>query len=215
MSQPVSGLYAVTPDLADTHALIGKVEAALRGGARVVQYRNKSTTASVRCEQAVRIAQLCRRGGALFIVNDSIETARVSDAHGVHLGRDDASVAQARALLGAGKLIGVSCYNDLDRARVAQSQGADYVAFGSFFPSATKPLAVRADIELLRSASTELDVPVVAIGGIDENNAGALVAAGAHAIAVVGALFDSVDIEAQARRLAQLFQSPTTGENQP
>lgn len=214
MSQPVSGLYAVTPDLADTDALTGKVEAALRGGARVVQYRNKSIAASASCAQAVQIARLCRRSGALFIVNDSIETASLSGADGVHLGRDDATVAQARAELGAGKLIGVSCYNDLDRARVAQSQGADYVAFGSFFASATKPLAVRAELELLRSAATELAVPIVAIGGIDQNNAAGLIAAGADAIAVVGALFDSGDIEAQARRFVRLFQSPTIREKQ-
>lgn len=214
MSQPVSGLYAVTPDLTDTDALTGKVEAALRGGARVVQYRNKSIAASASCKQAVQIARLCRRSGALFIVNDSIETARLSGADGVHLGRDDATVAQARAELGAGKLIGVSCYNDLDRARMAQSQGADYVAFGSFFASATKPLAVRAELELLRSAATELAVPIVAIGGIDQNNAAGLIAAGADAIAVVGALFDSGDIEAQARRFVRLFQSPTIREKQ-
>ena len=208
MNKPVSGLYAVTPELTDSVALVSKVEAALRGGAGVIQYRSKSTESSLRHSQAREIARLCRIWSALFIVNDSVELAREVDADGVHLGKNDGEVGAARAVLGAGKLIGVSCYNEMIRARGAMSQGADYVAFGSFFPSATKPLALRAGTELLRIAASEIALPIVAIGGVNEHNAAGLIAAGADAVAVVGALFDALDIEAQARRFARLFQMP-------
>ena len=208
MNKAVSGLYAVTPDLTDTIALAGKVDAALRGGARVIQYRSKSTERALRRVQAAEIACLCRTWNALFIVNDSVELAREVGADGVHLGKDDADVGVARAMLGGEKLIGVSCYNEIERARAAVSRGADYVAFGSFFPSATKPLALRAGTELLRIAASEFALPVVAIGGINEDNAAELIAAGADAVAVVSALFDAPDIEAQARRIARLFEIP-------
>ena len=208
MNKQVSGLYAVTPEVADSIVLVGKIEAALRGGARVIQYRSKSTDDSLRREQAAAIARLCRARDALFIVNDSATLAHEVDADGVHLGRNDGDVTAARAVLGPAKLIGVSCYDELTRARAAQSNGADYVAFGSFFPSATKPLAVRADMELLRRAVLEISLPVVAIGGINEDNAGRLIAAGAAAIAVVSALFDAPDIEARARSFSRLFQVP-------
>ena len=208
MNQPVSGLYAVTPELTDTIALVGKVDAALRGGARVIQYRSKAIEDSFRRSQADEIARLCRIWNALFIVNDSVELAREVDADGVHLGKNDEDVAVARAVLGPGKLIGVSCYNEMVRARAAVSQGADYVVFGSFFPSATKPLALRAGTELLRMAASEIVLPVVAIGGINEDNAAGLIAAGADAVAVVSALFEAPDVEAQARHFARLFEIP-------
>jgi thiamine-phosphate pyrophosphorylase len=206
MNKPVSGLYAVTPELTDSIALVGKVDAALRGGARVIQYRNKSIEDSLRRSQAGEIARLCRIWNALFIVNDSVELAREVDADGVHLGKEDGDVIVARAVLGPGKLVGVSCYNEMARARAAVSQGADYVAFGSFFSSATKPLALRAGKELLRIAASEIALPIVAIGGISEDNAAGLIAAGADAVAVVSALFDALDVEAQARRFVRLFQ---------
>ena len=208
MSKPVSGLYAVTPELTDSITLVSKVDAALRGGARVIQYRSKSTEDPLRRSQAGEIARLCRIWNALFIVNDSVALAREVDADGVHLGKNDGDVGAARAVLGSGKLIGVSCYNEIARARAAVSQGADYVAFGSFFPSATKPLAGRAGTELLRIAASEIALPVVAIGGINEDNAAGLIAAGADAVAVVSALFDAPDVEAQARRFSCLFQIP-------
>jgi thiamine-phosphate pyrophosphorylase len=210
MNKQVSGLYAVTPEVADSIVLVGMVEAALHGGARVIQYRSKSTGDLLRREQAAAIAKVCRARNAIFIVNDSVTLAREVDADGVHLGRSDGDVAAARAVLGPAKLIGVSCYDELPRARAAQSSGADYVAFGSFFSSATKPLAVRADMELLRRAALEISLPVVAIGGINEDNACSLIAAGAAAIAVLSALFDAPDIEARARSFARLFQVPVT-----
>jgi thiamine-phosphate pyrophosphorylase len=208
MNKPVRGLYAVTPELTDSMVLISKVDAALRGGASVIQYRSKSIADSLRRTQAGEIATLCRIRNVLFIVNDSVELACEIDADGVHLGRDDRGVLAARTMLGPGKLIGVSCYNEIGRAREAVSQGADYVAFGSFFPSSTKPRALRAGTELLQVAASEIALPVVAIGGITEENAGGLIAAGADAVAVVSALFDAVDVEAQARRFARLFPMP-------
>ena len=208
MNRPVSGLYAVTPELTDSIALAAKVDAALRGGARVIQYRGKSIGDRLRRLQAGEVGRLCRMRNALFIVNDSVELAREVDADGVHLGREDTDVGAARALLGPEKLIGISCYNEIARARAAASQGADYVAFGSFFGSSTKPHAPRAGAELLRIAAAEIALPVVAIGGINEDNAAGLIAAGADALAVVSALFDAPDIEAQARRFARLYQIP-------
>jgi len=204
MRKTISGLYAVTPGLADPELLAGKVDAALRGGARVVQYRNKDAGEQLRQEQAVRIARLCRDAGACFIVNDNIELARKVAADGVHLGKDDEGVGAARALLGPGKLIGVSCYNELWRARDAVAQGADYIAFGSFFPSPTKPGAVTAARDLLRAAK-EFSVPIVAIGGITPDNAAGLIEAGADAVAVLSAVFDAPDVERAARRIAGLF----------
>jgi thiamine-phosphate pyrophosphorylase len=207
MRRTISGLYAVTPGLADSALLTSKVEAALRGGARVVQYRNKAADEPLLYEQALRIARMCRDAGACFIVNDSVELAREVAADGVHLGKDDDGVGAARAVLGPGKLIGVSCYNQLWRARDAVAQGADYVAFGSFFPSPNKPGAVTANRDLLRAAK-RFSRPIVAIGGITPDNAAALIEAGADAVAVVSAVFDSPDVERAARRIAGLFAEP-------
>ena len=208
MESRISGLYAVTPDLADTGVLLEKVDDALRGGARIVQYRSKSSDVVLQRSQAVAIAGLCRKRSALFIVNDSVELAREAGADGVHLGREDGQVARAKATLGAGKLVGVSCYNEIGLARAAVAEGADYVAFGSFFSSLTKPAAIRADVQLLRAAATEIALPIVAIGGIDVDNAAGLIDAGADAVAVIGALFDSPHVENQARRFVELFQTP-------
>ena len=204
MRKTISGLYAVTPGLSDPELLASKVEAALRGGARVVQYRNKAASERLRHDQAVRIARLCRDAGACFIVNDSIDLARRVTADGVHLGKDDEGVGAARAGLGPGKLIGVSCYNELWRAREAVAQGADYIAFGSFFPSPTKPGAVTAGRDLLHAAK-EFSLPIVAIGGITPDNAAGLIEAGADAVAVLSAVFDAPDVERAARRIAGLF----------
>lgn len=205
MAAKVNGLYAVTPELTDTDLLSRKVEAAVRGGARFVQYRSKMASRSLRIRQLERLIPICRRGGAGLIVNDDAEMANEVGADGVHLGVDDAAVAAARRILGAGRWIGISCYNKLQLARDAAEAGADYVAFGSFFPSTTKPGAARATPELLSQARQEIALPIVAIGGIDAGNAGLLIRAGADAVAVVSALFDAADVEAEARRLCALF----------
>ncbi|HEB98838.1 MAG TPA: thiamine phosphate synthase [Thiotrichales bacterium] len=200
------GLYAVTdPGLVPREALGEAVAAAIRGGARIVQYRDKTATEGERLGTARRLAEVCRRAGVLFIVNDDPGLAAEVGADGVHLGREDAAMEEARALLGAEAVIGVSCYTDLERARRAAAAGADYVAFGRFFPSRTKPDAAQATPDLLEQARRELDLPVVAIGGITPENGAALISAGADMLAVVHALFGQPNIEAAARRFTRLF----------
>ena len=204
----IKGLYAVTPDLADTTLLVAKTGIVLAAGARLLQYRNKIAGDDQRREQAEALRNLCRRHGATFIDNDDVELACALDADGVHVGVDDAAVPVARARLGRGKIIGASCYDDLQRARTAAAQGADYVAFGSFFASSVKPGAVRAPLSIL-TAARALGLPVAAIGGITLANAGTLIHAGADAVAVISALFAAPDSGVATREFCQLFQAAT------
>lgn len=203
----VGGLYAVTPDCPDTAVLLEKVRQALEGGARLVQYRNKTGGLKLRRSQAGALLALCRKHGAPLIVNDDLELALAVGADGLHLGAKDGSLEQARRRLGPGRLLGASCYNRIDLAREAVAAGADYVAFGSFFPSSVKPQAVVAPLELLREARQRLPVPVVAIGGITPENAPRLIAAGADACAVISALFRAPDVKRAARDFARLFEN--------
>ena len=142
-----------------------------------------------------------------FLINDDIHLAATIEAAGVHLGRDDADTVTARAALGPHAIIGVSCYNELARAQAAQDAGADYVAFGRFFPSRTKPQALEAAPELLRAARGALKIPVVAIGGITPENGGVLIEAGADALAVIEGVFGLADVRAAAARYAALFSN--------
>lgn len=196
----------MTPDLADTALLLTRTQAALAGGARFVQYRNKIADEKLRREQARALRGLCRDRSATLIVNDDVELACDIDADGVHVGAADAGVSTARARLGAGKIIGASCYNDIRRAQNAAGQGADYLAFGSFFASTVKPGAVRAPMSILQAARLETGLPVVAIGGITLDNVDELIAAGADAVAVISALFSTSDIEAAAREFCRRFR---------
>jgi thiamine-phosphate pyrophosphorylase len=201
----IKGLYAITPDEHDTALLRRKVRLALEGGARLVQYRNKCADPGLRLEQAHALRAVTREFDALLIVNDDAALALATDADGVHLGRDDVGPAHARALLGAQKIIGVSCYNRPSLARAAVANGADYVAFGAFFPSTVKPEAAVAGLDMLRAARQEIRAPIVAIGGITANNGRQVVEAGADALAVISALFDAADIAAAARDFEKLF----------
>ena len=203
----IRGLYAITPDEVDTAELLYKVRLALLGGAGVLQYRNKIADASLRAEQAGALRRLTREFGVPLIVNDDAALARHVEADGVHLGGEDGSVAEARALLGDAGIIGVSCYNRLPLAQEAVQQGADYVAFGAFFSSGVKPEAVVATLELLRQARQELNVPIVAIGGITVQNGAQLIEAGADALAVISAVFAAADIQGAARQFADLKYS--------
>jgi thiamine-phosphate pyrophosphorylase len=203
----IRGLYAVTPDTADTSRLIELTRGALEGGARVVQYRNKVAARALLLEQAHALKKLCAAHGATFIMNDYADIAVEVDADGLHIGRDDGAYADARKAVGPSKIIGISCYRDLDAAKAVQGNGADYVAFGSFFASRVKPGAIRAPLDLLTRAKTELTVPVVAIGGITPENAAQLGQAGADAIAVISALYDTPDVSAAARKLIASFES--------
>ena len=196
------GLYVITdgprPDLLEVVAL------ALAGGARLLQYRDKTDDHARRLAEARAIAALCAIHGVPMIVNDDVTLARVAGASGVHLGEDDGDVAAARAVLGPDAIIGVSCYDSLERARQLAAAGADYLAFGAFFPSPTKPHARRASFELLRQTAA-LGLPRVAIGGITPDNGGPLIDAGADYLAVISAVFGDPDVQSAAARFAQLF----------
>lgn len=205
-SKRMRGLYAITPDEPDTSRLLGAVEAVLAGGCRWLQYRDKISPAPERLTRAHALADLCRRHGAGLIINDDIRLAREVAAAGVHLGRDDGSLADARAVLGPGSVLGASCYADPEAARRAAAAGADYVAFGAVYPSPTKPLASRAPIELFARCRAELHMPVCAIGGITLANAMPLVAAGADLLAVISDLFSAPDIAARSAAYQHLFE---------
>lgn len=207
MSRPVlpRGLYAVTDSALSGDALVQQVAQAIQSGAVMIQYRDKSSAAGQRLWQANDLQMLCQSLRVPLIINDDIELARQCRAAGVHLGKDDASIEQARAALGQQAIIGVSCYASLPRALAAQANGADYVAFGSFFASPTKPAAERADLELLRAARAQLQMPIAAIGGITPDNGRALVEAGADLLAVVSGVFGAADIALAARDYADLF----------
>ncbi|MEF8792362.1 thiamine phosphate synthase [Thiohalorhabdus sp.] len=204
---PVRGAYLI----ADRTRLAGDelepaVRSALDGGVPVVQYRDKSDDHDRRLAEAQSLAALCHRYDARLIANDDIELARDAGADGVHLGRDDISVSHARIVLGKEALIGVSCYNELERAFAADRAGADYVAFGSFYPSPTKPGAPRAPLTLLKRARSRIHLPIAVIGGITPDNAGPLALAGADAAAVASGLLDAEDITEAARRLNNLMR---------
>ena len=196
------GLYAITPELVDTGTLLRSVAQALEGGIAMLQYRRKDRQ---HVDEAKTLARMCRDCAVPFIVNDNVRIALDCCADGVHLGRDDGEISAARANF-AGKLLGASCYDSLPAARTAVAAGADYVAFGSVFPSSTKPAAMRAPLGLFGEARS-LGVPLVAIGGITLHNAPQLLAAGADCLAVISDLFDTPDIAARARAYGMLFKS--------
>ena len=200
----IQGLYAVTPDIDDTQLLCKMVESALQGGADLVQYRNKLADKNVQFAQASALLNICQRYHKPLIINDDAMLAKKIDADGVHLGATDGDIGAARKLLGANKIIGASCYNQIALAESAAAQGATYIAFGACFASSTKPNAPVASLALLNEAK-KLNLPIVAIGGITLQNAQLLKQAGANAIAVVNALFSSQNIAQTATDFKQLF----------
>ncbi len=200
------GLYAITEPAATESSLAARVRLALEGGARIIQYRDKSPDTLRRRAEARALRRLCGRFDVPFLINDDVELAAACGAGGVHLGEEDVPLAEARQRLGDRAIIGISCYNRLGRALEAEAAGADYVAFGRFFPSASKPQAVQADPALLREARSRLRIPIVAIGGITPENGGPLIEAGADMLAVIQGVFRASDIRAAAARFAQLFE---------
>lgn len=184
------GLYAITSGSSDH--LFDAVDSALRGGARVIQYREKTNDRARRLSEALAIAELCESYRVPLIINDDIHLAMEIEGAGVHLGRNDSDIASARARLGATRIIGVSCYDSPERARDAAAAGADYIAFGAFFTSPTKPHAPRASLDLLRAAK-QFGLPVVAIGGITPDNARLLIDAGADYVAAISSVFGLPD----------------------
>jgi len=202
----VAGLYAIADSTyLQDDTFVPAVRAALDGGARLIQYRDKKSDPTQRETIARALNAVCHAHGVPLVINDDVRLAVVVGATGVHLGRDDPDIRAARAALGRAALIGVSCYNELARAQAAQAAGADYVAFGRFFPSRTKPQALSAKPELLRTARAELKIPIVAIGGITPENGTSLIKAGADALAVIEGVFNQPDIRAAAERYARLF----------
>lgn len=199
----IHGLYLVTPDWDDTARLATAVDAALAGGAAAVQYRHKHAAPALALQQARELLALCRRHGRPLVINDSVELMLAAGADGVHLGRDDEHPRVVRERIGSGRYVGVSCYDDFERAMML-APFADQVAFGSVFLSQVKPGAVRAPLELFGRARAQGLSPI-AIGGIDGSNAATVIAAGADALAVITAVFGAADITDAARRLSSLF----------
>ncbi len=205
---PPGGLYAITENRPIPLAmLVKRVSLAIDGGAILIQYREKHLPREERGREARALAKLCRERDIPLIINDDIELAAACDAAGVHLGQDDAPVSHARQRLGRRAIIGVSCYNQLERARTAAGTEASYVAFGRFFPSNTKPGAVQALPALLRQARREIKLPIVAIGGITPQNGAELLEAGADLLAVIHGVFGQYDIRAAAQSYAALFDA--------
>ena len=203
---PAQGLYAITPDLEwPPDVLAEQVGRAIAGGARVIQHRCKNP--DKRFVEAEALVPICRSAGVPLIINDDVDLALDLGADGVHLGKDDAGLMKARKKTGPGFIIGISCYDSIDRALSAQAQGASYVAFGRFFPSRTKPTAPLAHLETLHEARQRLLVPIVAIGGITPDNGRVLLEAGAAVLAVIEGIFGEADVEQAARRFQPLFAS--------
>lgn len=202
----IRGLYAITdPRLTPGTRLLSAAEAALRGGARILQYRDKCASPATRRQRAAELARICARFGARFIINDDADLALAVNADGVHLGQTDGDITRARRLLGDNRIIGVSCHGRLDLAEHAAAQGADYLALGRFFDSHTKPEAPPAALATLTEARRRFHLPLVAIGGATAANAPLLIEAGADSVAAIHALFGADDVEAAARRFAALF----------
>lgn len=202
------GLYVITdPVLTPSAQLLDKVAAALEGGVRIVQYRDKSNDAARRLQEALQLCSLCHAHGALFIINDDVDLALASNADGVHLGLEDMPVAAARRHVGPDKLVGATCHGDPTLAQQAIEDGADYVAFGRFFNSGTKPDAPPAQLERVSPTVKALPCPAVAIGGITLPQAGPLVDAGFAMVAVIGDVFsrDNAQITVHCRAYADLF----------
>jgi thiamine-phosphate pyrophosphorylase len=199
------GLYLVTPNWDDTAALIDATEQALRAGAALVQYRHKSASPELRREQAAQLLALCRRHGRPFIINDYLELCLELGADGVHVGGTDAPVAEARKALGAGKIVGASCYGDKQLARDASANGASYVAFGGFYPSKVKQYPVTTPPEIVSWAKAEIALPCVVIGGMTPHNAAPLVERGADMVAAISSVYGAPEIDVAMHEFARLF----------
>ena len=204
-SRDWQGLYAITPESLPAERLLADVDAALAGGVRWLQFRDKSGDAARRRALADALQARCAAVGARLIINDDLPLALAVGAAGVHLGADDGDLSAARSCLGAQRILGASCYADLDRAARAAAAGVDYLAFGAVYASPTKPAAGRAPLALLREARARFALPLAAIGGITADNAAPVIAAGADLLAVVSDLFQAPDITARARTYQQLF----------
>jgi len=207
--QKLRGLYAITDASLKGNAIEQQVSFAIAGGARVIQYRDKSASSAQRRQEATAILNICQKHAIPLLINDDIALAKQIGANGVHIGKEDGLLKDARNKLGPDAIIGVSCYNQLILAEQAQAQGADYVAFGRFFHSATKPEAKQADLALLIEARKKISCPIVAIGGITADDGRPLIQAGADMLAVIRGIFAAADVTAAAHTLNNLFSENT------
>ncbi|MDQ2819045.1 MAG: thiamine phosphate synthase [Pseudomonadota bacterium] len=203
------GLYLVTPNWADTERLLAATAAGLRGGAQLVQYRNKEADAALRLEQGAALLALCRRYSVLLVINDWLDLCMILDADGVHLGGADGDLAYARQVLGPRKIVGASCYGDVALAVAAERAGASYAAFGGFYPSPVKKYDFVTQPDLLVQAKAQLALPIVVIGGMTVVNAAPLVARGADMVAAITSVAGAPDPERAARAFAALFVQPS------
>lgn len=188
LNKKIRGIYAITPD--QTLELDNIENTIKKYNIQILQYRRKNLNPNTQLKEAKRLQQLCQKHHTLFIINDDINLAQKVKADGVHLGKEDTSIKKARELLGDNAIIGVSCYNDIDLAKQAQTQGANYVAFGALFPSSTKPNAPRCALDIISQAKQTLNIPIVGIGGVDFDNQQQALDAGCDAVAMIRALFD-------------------------
>ncbi len=202
------GLYAITDTAKlSSDIMLTKTEEILRAGAKILQYRNKQADQDTRISETEQLVELCNQFAVPLIINDDIALAAQVGADGVHLGKSDSSIAEARKRLGNNAIIGYSCYSDLDRASDAVNAGADYIAFGAFFPSPSKPDAVNASPEIIQAAKQQFDVSVVAIGGITPENGQSLIDAGADMLAVISGLYASETPFNTATKYVNLFNN--------
>jgi thiamine-phosphate pyrophosphorylase len=201
----IKGLYAVTPEEKDSCVLSSQVESCIIGGARLIQYRSKTLSKIEQNKQAKKIKTICNYHKVPLIINDDIELCRILDADGVHLGENDDSLEKARLLLGPSKIIGVSCYNSIDRVKKAVDKGATYIALGACFPTITKPNAPIATLDLISLVLKEFKIPLVAIGGINLENIELLINEGVSCFALINSLFKTKDIEGTASQFSSLI----------
>lgn len=199
------GLYAITPDEANTSRLVVRVTSVLTAKPALLQYRNKSASPALQEEQAKVLAELCREVGVPLVINDNASLALRVGAAGVHLGAEDGALDDARLTLGPSAIIGVSCYGSVMLAEKSARDGATYVAFGSVFASPTKPSAVQITLSLLEEARRRIRIPICAIGGIERCNAAKLIALGVDLVAVISDVFDDPQPAMAAKQFGSLF----------
>ena len=205
LQAPLRGLYLVTPDWDDTAKLVGCTAAALKAGVAMVQYRHKLAGPDLRREQGAALLALCRSYQVALVINDHLALCQELDADGVHVGGTDVSVAAARAALGPGKIVGASCYGDLELARAAQAAGASYAAFGGFYPSPVKRYSFTTEPAVLSEARAALALPLVVIGGMTPASCAPLVARGADMVAAISSVYLAADVGAAVRAFNALY----------